>query len=109
MKWFLLAWIIPVTLLGGWYGLSYHDIHFGFVMLSRRAHDLVFQIYGQMLGMPPEAIPPLLLKAIVVDSLIVLAIVAFRYRKDIANWWRERRGAYQDQPVDSEDNLSKAP
>lgn len=109
MKWFLLAWFVPVALLGGWYGLSYHDIHFGFVLLSRRAHDLVFQIYGNMLGMPPEAIPPLVLKAIIVDSLIVLGIVAFRYRKGIARWYRERRGVYADVPAESEESLSKAP
>ena len=65
MKWFLIMWFVPVTLLGSWYGLSYHDINFGFIMLSRQVHDLVFEIYGSMMGMPPEDIPPLILKAIV--------------------------------------------
>lgn len=109
MKWFLLAWLIPIVLLGGWYGLSYHDIHFGFVMLTRRAHDLVFEIYGNILGMPPQDIPPLVIKAVFVDSLIVLGIVAFRYRKGIGGWIREKRGGYAESPAESEESLSKAP
>ncbi len=109
MKWFLLAWLIPVVLLGGWYGLSYHDLHFGFVLLSRRAHDLVFQIYGNMLGMPPEDIPPLVIKAIFVDSLIVLGIVGIRYRKGIAAWMRRRPSTYDEVSAESEESLSKAP
>ncbi len=109
MKWLLLAWLIPVALIGGWYGLSYHDIHFGFVMLSRRAHDLVFQIYGNILGMPPQDIPPLLFKAIVIDTLIVMGIVALRYRKAIIAWIRAKRSAYADVPAESEESLSKAP
>ncbi len=109
MKWFLLAWLVPVVLLGGWYGLSYHDIHFGFVMLTRRTHDLVFEIYGNILGMPPQDIPPLLFKALFIDTLIVLAIVAFRYRKGIGAWIRERRAGYAEPPVESEESLSNAP
>ena len=109
MKWFLLAWLIPVALIGGWYGLSYNDLHFGFVILSRRAHDLVFQIYGNILGMPPEDIPPLVLKAIVIDTLIVVGIVALRYRKAIAAWVRAKRSVYPDVPAESEESLSNAP
>eukprot|EP01030_Chromulinospumella_sphaerica_P033920 gene33920-34866_t len=33
-------------LLAGWYGLSYYDMSFGFFMLTRQTHDLVFQVYG---------------------------------------------------------------
>jgi hypothetical protein len=109
MKWFLLAWLIPVVLLGSWYGLSYHDMHFGFVMLTRRAHDLVFQIYGNILGMPPEVIPRLVIKAIFVDSLIVIGIVIFRYRKGLAAWAREKRANYGEPSADSEESLSNAP
>ncbi len=109
MKWFLLAWLIPIALLGGWYGLSYHDLHFGFVILSRRAHDLVFQIYGNVLGMPPQDIPPLLFKAIVIDTALVFGIVALRYRKAIAAWVRAKRAAYVEVPAESEESLSNAP
>ncbi|WP_419912521.1 DUF6105 family protein [Hoeflea sp.] len=118
MKWFLILWFVPVALIGSWYGLSYHDINFGFIMLSRQVHDLVFQIYGEMLGMPPESIPPLLLKALIVDSLIVLAIACFRWRKQIWAWIQSKRSAFEEQPlepvyselpVESDESLSRAP
>ena len=118
MKWFLILWFVPITLIASWYGLSYHDINFGFIMLSRQVHDMVFQIYGDMLGMAPEAIPPLLLKALIVDSLIVLAIAAFRWRKQIRAWIESKREAFADQPVEpvyselpveSDESLSRAP
>ena len=105
MKWFLILWAGPIALLGSWYGLSYYDMSFGIFMLTRDAHDLVFRIYGHILGIPPESIPPLVLRAIIVDSLIVLAILAFRRRKKIAAWWRSRR---QD-CLASDESLSSAP
>ncbi len=80
MKWFLILWAGPVALLGAWYGLSYYDMSFGFFMLTRQTHDLVFQIYGNILGIPPEDLPPLVARAIALDSLIVLAILIFRRR-----------------------------
>lgn len=113
MKWFFILWAGPMVLLGGWYGLSYYDMNFGFFMLTRDAHDLVFRIYGHILGMKPEAIPPLVLRAIVVDSLLVLAIIAFRRRRRIAEWWRARRAPVQPSSDDVDlairDRLSSAP
>ncbi|UXS31471.1 hypothetical protein FY152_04950 [Agrobacterium tumefaciens] len=105
MKWFLILWAGPVALLGSWYWLSYYDMSFGFYMLTRETHDLVFQIYGNILGLPPESLPPLVARAIAVDSLIVFAIVAFRRRKQIANWWRGRQSAARA----SAESLSSAP
>ena len=93
MKLFLILWALPILLLGSWYGLSYYDMNFGIFMLTREAHDLVFQIYGNVLGIAPESIPPLVARAIVVDTLIVFAIMAFRRRKKIAAWWRESRAS----------------
>ena len=81
MKLFLALWILPIALLGSWYGLSYYDINFGFRILSRDLHDLVFVIYGNMLGLPPEEIPPLVLKAIIVDSFLVLGIIMIKRRR----------------------------
>lgn len=107
MKWFLILWAGPVLLLGAWYGLSYYDMSFGFFMLTRQTHDLVFQIYGNVLGIPPENLPPLVARAIAVDSLIVLSIVAFRKRKQIVAWWRSRQMAVD--AARSDDNLSRAP
>ena len=108
MKWFLILWAGPIALLGSWYGLSYYDMNFGFFMLTRETHDLVFQIYGHILGIPPEDLPPLVLRAIVVDSMLVLAIIAFRRRKQILAWWQARR---QSSPAvrASDESLSSAP
>jgi hypothetical protein len=91
MKWFLILWAGPVSLLISWYGLSYYDMSFGFFMLTRQTHDLVFQIYGNILGVPPETLPPLVARAIAFDSTVVMGIVAFRKRKDISAWWRRRQ------------------
>lgn len=108
MKWFLILWAAPIGLLVGWYTLSYHDIHFGVTMLTREAHDLVFQIYGHVLGIAPEAIPPLLLRALIVDTLLVLAIIAFRRRAAIRAWWTAGRD--QALPVgEPKESLSSAP
>ena len=119
MKWFLILWFVPVALITSWYGLSYHDMHFGVFMLTRQVHDMVFQIYGNILGIAPETIPPLLFKAIAIDSLIVLGIAAFRWRKQIAAWIRQQRApavvetatetVYAELPAESEESLSKAP
>lgn len=109
MKWFLILWFVPVSLISAWYGLSYYDVNFGVFMLTRDVHDLVFKIYGDILGIPPEDIPPLLLRALIVDSMIVMAIVAFRYRKKIAAWVRERRSGYSEEPREAEESLSSAP
>lgn len=107
MKWFLFLWAMPVALLGGWYGLSYYDMSFGFFMLTRDAHDLVFQIYGHILGIPPEDLPPLVARAIVFDSFLVLALMAFRRRRRIAAWWQARRQA--SEALASDESLSSAP
>ncbi|MBD9648371.1 hypothetical protein IB267_08405 [Ensifer sp. ENS09] len=113
MKWFLILWGGPVLLLTGWYSLSYYDMSFGFFMLTRQTHDLVFQIYGNVLGIPPESIPPLVARAIVVDSLIVFAIIGFRKRRQIAAWYHRRFGATAPQSerpsLASDASLSSAP
>ena len=108
MKWFLILWAGPIALLGSWYGLSYYDMSFGIFMLTRDAHDLVFRIYGHILGIPPESIPPLVLRAIIFDSFLVLGIIAFRRRKKIWAWWQARR---QSSPgaLASDESLSSAP
>jgi hypothetical protein len=107
MKWFLIFWAGPVVFLGSWYWLSYYDISFGIFMFSRQVHDLVFQVYGHALGIPPESIPPLVARAIAFDSLIVFAIIALRKRKAIAAWWKGRQSAGLD--LASKESLSSAP
>lgn len=90
MKAFLLLWALPVSFLGLWYGLSSNDLHFGIGFFSRRTHDLVFAIYADVLGIAPEAIPPLVAKAILVDTGLVLAFLAFRRRRQIVAFARRR-------------------
>ena len=109
MRWLLGFWGFPVIFLGGWYGLSYYDMNFGIFMLSREANDMVFRIYGEILGVPPEVIPPLVARAIVLDSFIVFGIYLFGRRKQIIAWWRGPQSAGSAPDLASNDNLSKAP
>lgn len=109
MKWFLVFWGGPIMFLGLWYGLSYYDMNFGIYMLRRDFNDLVFQIYGNVLGLPPEILPGLVAKAIVTDSAVLFAIIGFRRRKQIAAWWSARRSRAGGQRLLSDDNLSSAP
>lgn len=90
MRYVFYAWALPMSLFWGWYFLSLNNINFGFVMLTRDANDLVFQIYGQVLGIDPGIIPGLAARACVVDTLLILAIWAFRRRREIIAWARTR-------------------
>lgn len=94
MRYILIFWAVPMALIWGWYGLSYHDANFGITFLSRDMHDLVFRLYGHILGIEPSAIPPLLARACIIDTGIVLAIFAFRRRRVIAAWLTRRRGGH---------------
>lgn len=110
MKWVVFFWALPLAILGSWYTLSYYDINFGYLILSRRMHDVVFQVYGNILGLPPQDIPPLVAKAIVFDTLLLAGIISFRRRKAIIAWWRGRQSS--DAPAASlkiDDSLSSAP
>jgi Family of unknown function (DUF6105) len=69
--------------------------------LSRRLHDLVFQLYGDMLGIDPATIPWLVARACVFDGFLVAGIVAFRCRKPIAAWVRRNRERYLDRSAPS--------
>lgn len=78
MKWFIALWAAPMALIGSWYTLSYYDLNFGTRFLSRDLHDLVFIVYGNLLGIAPEAVPPLVMKAILVDTALVVGILVLR-------------------------------
>lgn len=90
MRWVFAAWAVPMSLFWGWYFLSYHDMNFGYLILSRQIHDLLFQIYGNTLGVDPGLIPALIAKASILDTLLILCIWAFRRRKPILTWMRQR-------------------
>lgn len=92
MRYMLILWALPLALFWGWFFLSFNDMHFGYVILTRDVHDIVFGLYGQILGIDPSTIPPLVAKACVVDTLIISAIWAFRRRREIMQWWREGGG-----------------
>ena len=81
MRIILVLWFVPILLFGGWYALSFYDLNFGFFFLERGFHDLIFQIYGNMLGMPGEDVPALIAGAFFVDSLLILGIAAVRWHK----------------------------
>lgn len=93
MKYVFFAWAAPLGLFWGWFFLSANDINFGSIYLSRALHELVFELYGEMLGVAPETIPWLIAKACLFDTCLILAIWAFRRRRLIAAQWtvlRER-------------------
>ena len=91
MRYVFAIWAAPLVIFWGWFYLSYYDINFGYLMLSRQVHDFVFNVYGDVLGLDPSSIPPLIMRACIFDTLIIGAIWAFRRRREIARWWRERR------------------
>lgn len=93
MRYILLFWALPLGLFWGWFFLSYHDVNFGLLFLSRDFHDFGFAIYGNILGIAPETIPPLVAKACVVDTLLIMAVFAVRRRREILDWLRDRRAA----------------
>lgn len=91
MKYILLFWALPMGLFWGWYYLSYNDMHFGYLMLSRLLHDHVFEIYGNILGVDPAILPPLIIRACIVDTALIFAIFGFRRRRQIREWVRQRQ------------------
>lgn len=92
MKYLFFAWATPLALFWGWFFLSLNDINFGTIYFSRALHEVLFELYGQMLGLDPSTIPWLIAKACVFDTLILLAIWAFRRRKELKNWYNSKRG-----------------
>jgi hypothetical protein len=99
MRYVIALWALPLAIFWGWYFLSLNDINFGYLMLSRQVHDFAFRMYGDILGIDPAEIPPLILRACIFDTLIIMAIWAFRRRRDIARWWRERGSPEAPQPL----------
>lgn len=110
MRSLILFWGLPLGFFWSWYFLSMHDISFGTTFFSRQMHDVMFSIYGNLLQIEPSAVPPIIAKACVVDTLFLLGIVAFRRRKAIRAWWEARRAnaaemaepvAFQDEPAEA--------
>ena len=68
MRYILIFWAAPLGFFWGWYFLSYNDISFGMSFFSRQMHDLVFQIYGHILGIDPQIILAMVAKACIFDT-----------------------------------------
>ena len=94
MRYLIALWALPLAVFWGWFFLSANDISFGFLILSRDVHDFVFEIYGNILGIDPDSIPGLVARACVIDTLLIMAIYAFRKRAAIIAWVRETRAGY---------------
>lgn len=110
MKYLLIFWAMPLGFFWGWYFLSLNDMNFGLMFFSRDVHDLTFRIYGHILGIDPQALPPMVAKACIVDSLILFSIIAFRKRKAILSRLKAWRAAYRgERPAPSTWSRSSAP
>lgn len=102
MKYILLFWAVPMGLFWGWYYLSYNDMHFGYMMLTRDVHDFTFALYGNVLGIDPATIPALVVRACILDTALIFAIFAFRKRLAIKIWFLRRYERYLDRNIASE-------
>lgn len=89
MRAFFLFWLLPLSAFWGWFFSARADV--GYVVFSREVFDKTFAVYEALLGLDADAIAWLIAEAIVLDSMIILAILAFRRRKKIAAFVREWR------------------
>lgn len=86
MKIFLVIWALPVALFWGWYGLSYHNMHFGSVYLSRKLHDMVFAMLGDLTGADPVELPGIIANACAADGVMIVALLVWQRRRTIWEW-----------------------
>lgn len=102
MRYIFALWAAPLILFWGWFFISLNDMHFGYVMLSRGFHDLLFQLYGDILGIDPAIIPGMVAKACIIDTLLLLAFWAFRRRKLIKAWILSKREGVTSEQVEAQ-------
>ncbi|MDY8109778.1 DUF6105 family protein [Fulvimarina sp. 2208YS6-2-32] len=91
MRKFFLFWVLPLAAFWGWFFGAKADL--GFVLFSREVFDQTFAVYERMLGLNSDQIAWLILDAIILDSAIILAILAFRRRRKIIAFVRSFRTA----------------
>ncbi|WP_062116436.1 DUF6105 family protein [Aureimonas sp. AU40] len=110
MRWLLGLWFMPISILTGWLGLASQDLSFGLFFLTRDFYDLVFGVYAQTLGVPAESLPPLVVRALVLDSTIVMGLYALRRRKAIVALSKHAYARFAPSPRSSSvESLSSAP
>lgn len=92
-------------------------------MLTREFNDVVFQIYGQILGVDADTIRASLVNILLIDSMIILAIFYFKPLARLKRYYQSYKSARaeqqadnkileeqgQSEPILNDDNLSKAP
>jgi Family of unknown function (DUF6105) len=98
MRYILIFWAVPLGLLWGWYFASLNDLGGGSGIFSYAGHQLVFNIYGQILGIDPATIPGLVARACIFDTFLIFGILAFRRRKQIIEYVRSYRAPAQETP-----------
>ena len=104
MRVLLFLWFVPLVLFWGWFALSVNDWSFGFIMLSRELHDVVFDIYARTLGVDREALPGMIAGACAFDTALIMGIAAFRWRASWLPHAREMLASYwQDETVSDDD------
>lgn len=89
IKLVILLWALPMVLFWGWYALSINDLNFGTIFFSRDLNILVFDLYASTLGISPAEVRDALAGACIFDSMLVLAIVAWRLRQ---SWYPQLSG-----------------
>lgn len=94
MRYIFGIWAAPLVLFWGWYFLSINDLNFGYWWMSVRFNLAIFDLYGEILGVDPATIPWMMGKAFFIDTLIILAIWAFRRRRQLADRLRLLRQRY---------------
>jgi len=110
MRYILFFWALPMGLFWGWFGLSYYDMNFGLLIFSRLVHDFAFQFYGDILGIDPAVIPPLVAKAGMTTTPLISAFSASRPRRDLPAWARDAWPRFfGEKPLPSILNRSSAP
>lgn len=91
LRYLVIFFVVPIGLFWTWYGLSYFDINFGLLVFSRFFHDIYFAQAGEIIGVEPGTVPLLIFEACAIDLAAILAIWAFRRRREIRAWWSERK------------------
>ncbi|MER0238106.1 DUF6105 family protein [Fulvimarina sp. MAC8] len=97
MRAFFLFWLLPLSAFWGWFFSARADV--GYVVFSREVFDKTFAVYEALLGLDADAIAWLIADAILLDTFIILAILAFRRRKKIVAFirgWRNPAAAPSD-------------
>ncbi len=109
MRYVILFWALPMSFFWGWYFMSLNDYSLGTQFLSNEMHQLVFSIYGHVLGVDPSEIPAMVAKACIFDTILIFGILAFRRRTQIRQWWQDRKAAKTKAQDANLPNLSNAP